>query len=103
MFLKKSMYVEKVFHAYLRRVETMVGNECAHQLTEGLLLIKNKQLGPLRELKRSRDEQVKGLKVEVLDEVVDEVVSQKPTVTTGTTSRKSRRKRKKKNGSRILI
>ena len=87
-------HVDKVFHAYLRRVETMVGNEYAHQLMEGLLLNKNEKLGSLRQVKRRRDKQVKGLRVEE----VDEGVSEKPTCTTDTTStrRSSRRKRKKK-------
>ena len=85
--------VDKVFRAYLHRVETMMGNEYAHQLMEGLQLRKEEKLGSLRVLKRDRDEQVKG--VGVGDEGEGTCVSKKPT--TQSRSNKKRKRRKKKN------
>ena len=86
-------HVGKVFHAYLRRVETMMGNEYAHQLMEQLLLNKNNTLGSLRQVKRGRDKEVKGLKVGIVD---NEVVS-KPSSSGNRTSKRKRRKPKKMN------
>ena len=80
--------VDKVFGAYLHRVETMMGNEYAHQLMEGLQLRKEEKLGALRILKRDRDEQVKGIGVG--DEEGESSCVQ-------TNSKRKRRRRKKKN------
>ena len=50
---------EKVFHKYMYRVETMVGNEISRQLLEDLRLRGVDQLESLRQNKRDRNQQVK--------------------------------------------
>ena len=52
--------VDKVFIAYLHSVETMMGNEYAHQLIVSLHCGNEGKLGSLRKLKRDRDEQSRG-------------------------------------------
>ena len=76
--------VDKVFIAYLHRVETMMGNEYAHQLMESLHFENEGKLGSLRKLKRDRNEQSRGAGVK---NEVDGVC----------VNTKKRRRRKKKN------
>ena len=78
--------VDKVFIAYLNRVETMMGNEYAHQLMESLYFENENEgkLGSLRKLKRDRDEQSRGAGV-------------KNEGDGASVNTKKRRRRKKKN------
>ena len=82
---------EKVFHKYMYRVETMVGNEVSIQLLEDLRLRGVDQLGSLRQNKRDRNQQVK------LGEGVKGSSVPKKVVNVGKGTKKNRKRRKKKN------
>ena len=79
---------EKVFHKYMYRVETMVGNEIGRQLLEDLRLRGVEQLGSLRRNKRDRNQQVK---------IGEDVKGSKKVSNVGKGVRKKRKRRKKKN------
>lgn len=83
--------VERVYLAYLGRVETMMGNEVGWKLMDQLRLRKVDKLGALRQYKRDRDEELKGMGVDTSGVSGDSVVS-----STGKKNKK-RKRRKRKN------
>ena len=83
--------LDKVFHKYMYRVETMIGNEISRQLLEDLRLRGVNQLGSLRLNKRDRNQQVK------LGEGVKGSSVPKKVVNVGKGTKKKRKRRKKKN------